>query len=104
MQRSFAFVGHNAPVVAVRFNTRMFHTLPCDTRPGCAPELCSAVAVGSQDCTVSVWVTSRPLPVVVLKHCFKNVRRCCAHTHTTHPVCGECLTLRLAATPRTDGG
>jgi hypothetical protein len=73
-QRSFAFVGHNAPVVAVRFNARMFHTLPRDTRPGAPSELCSAVAVGSQDCTVSVWVTSRPLPVVVLKHAFKNVR------------------------------
>ena len=75
-------MGHKAPVVALRYNNRMFHTLEGDRRPG-VHALCAAVAVGSQDCSVTVWLSTRPKPLVVLKHFFTNVRARAGAKHAT---------------------
>jgi len=72
-QHENSFVGHRLPVVAVRFNSRLFHPQAGESRPAAA-SLCSVVAIGSQDCQVTIWLTSRPKPVVVLKHFFTSVR------------------------------
>ena len=66
--RSFTFVGHKAPVVAVRFNARLF-------RRAAGGDLVFAVAVAAQDCQVTVWVSTQPKPIVVLKQAFSNVRQ-----------------------------
>lgn len=65
-------MGHTAAVVAVRFNPRLFHQLASDAAGRPSGELCCVVAVGSQDCKLTVWLTSRNKPVVVLKHFFDN--------------------------------
>ncbi len=67
--RSFNFVGHKAPVVAVRFNQRLF-------RRASGGDLVFAVAVAAQDCQVTVWLSAQPKPVVVIKQAFTNVRIC----------------------------
>ena len=87
--RSFTFVGHKAPVVAVRFNARLF-------RRAAGGDLVFAVAVAAQDRQVTVWVSSQPKPVVALKHAFSNVRPR-AHARGIAPCC--CL-LALALSPR----
>jgi protein HIRA/HIR1 len=92
---SFDFVGHNAPVVAVRFNHSMFrkqiHRLPSDGKEGATDTGNGAaagtvingasskskdalpynvIAIGSQDCCISVWTTGSPRPVFIGKHFF----------------------------------
>eukprot|EP00898_Chlorokybus_atmophyticus_P000368 jgi/Chlat1/1331/Chrsp118S01752 len=72
--KTYDFVGHRAPVVAVRANPCLFRP-PADEpnhndRDASGPFCC--VALGSQDCKVTVWSTFRPRPVVILKDLFKR--------------------------------
>lgn len=91
---SFDFLGHNAPVVAVRFNHSLFRKQPqhagTDSESGrtgnssqvvlangglkhTANELLSpynVIAMGSQDCSITVWTTTSARPVFVGKHFF----------------------------------
>eukprot|EP00126_Sphaerothecum_destruens_P010241 Sdes_comp20699_c0_seq1m16303 len=73
-------VGHDGPVVASRFNHLLYDANAgsggsLQEGMGAASEqkggsyfLCCAL--GSQDCTLSVWITSRERPLLALKHCF----------------------------------
>ncbi|KAG0575691.1 hypothetical protein M758_5G025400 [Ceratodon purpureus] len=88
---SFDFVGHNAPVVAVRFNHSMFRkmkkTLSDEASSGAGNGVAGAngsssskkdaapynvIAIGSQDCCISVWTTGSPRPVFIGKHFFQQ--------------------------------
>lgn len=89
---TFDFLGHNAPVVAVKFNNFMFrkHQLngsglvgheQVDTsgRANGAVKLVSkdsspynVIAMGSQDCSITVWTTASPRPIFVGKHFFSQ--------------------------------
>ncbi|KAL3690600.1 hypothetical protein R1sor_016909 [Riccia sorocarpa] len=72
---SFDFVGHNAPVVAVRYNHSMFRKVADSKKNGStngsseAPPY-NVIAIGSQDCNITVWTTASPRPVFVGKHFF----------------------------------
>ncbi|CAM6104964.1 unnamed protein product [Calypogeia fissa] len=85
---SFDFVGHNAPVVAVRYNHSMFRKMPSaetkklpkgDDSGGGNDSLLlddnapyNVIAMGSQDCNITVWTTASPRPVFVGKHFFSQ--------------------------------
>lgn len=88
---SFDFVGHNAPVVAVRYNHSMFRKMPSsDARkplrgddsgggteaqplaPPADDAPYNVIAMGSQDCNITVWTTASPRPVFVGKHFFSQ--------------------------------
>nr|XP_024398569.1 protein HIRA-like isoform X2 [Physcomitrium patens] len=91
---SFDFVGHNAPVVAVRFNHSMFRKVKKTSVDGTVDgvgngaaswggangtssktkELApyNVIAIGSQDCCISVWTTGSPRPVFIGKHFFQQ--------------------------------
>ncbi|CAN6438953.1 unnamed protein product [Victoria cruziana] len=92
---TFDFLGHNAPVVAVKFNHSMFRKTYAN---GSDPRVDSigwsngaskstereqtskttskesvpynVIAIGSQDCTITVWTTASPRPLFVAKHYF----------------------------------
>ncbi|KAJ7559671.1 hypothetical protein O6H91_04G095700 [Diphasiastrum complanatum] len=90
---TFNFVGHNAAVVAVRFNHSVFRKQPqSDTLQGSeannvtqgafangaskslskeAP-MYNVIAMGSQDCYITVWTTASSRPVFVGKHFFSQ--------------------------------
>jgi len=87
--RSFTFVGHKAPVVAVRFNARLF-------RRAAGGDLVFAVAVAAQDCQVTVWVSTQPKPVVVLKQAFSNVRP----RMRAHGIASRCFLTRSLSNAR----
>ena len=59
----FDFVGHNAPVIAVKYNHGMFRRRGKQTPYNC-------IAIGSQDCKVSVWITNRPKALLIARHFF----------------------------------
>lgn len=86
---SYDFLGHNAPVVAVRFNHSLFRkqsqmgvsdnengrgetglangsskSMSKDSVPY------NVIAMGSQDCSITVWTTTSARPVFVGKHFF----------------------------------
>ena len=67
------FVGHNSPVGVVAFNQHIFRrgagTGTADDAPS-KPYCCAAV--GGQDCLLSIWLTSRPKPLVVVKDIFEQ--------------------------------
>ena len=82
------FVGHNSPVGVVAFNQLIFRrgggggaatgggtgtaavaSGGSDDAPS-APYCCCAV--GGQDCLLSIWLTSRPKPLVVVKDIFEQ--------------------------------
>ena len=81
------FVGHNSPVGVVAFNQLIFRrgggggaatgggtgtaavASGADDAPS-APYCCCAV--GGQDCLLSIWLTSRPKPLVVVKDIFEQ--------------------------------
>ncbi|KAM3295155.1 hypothetical protein ACQJBY_037798 [Aegilops geniculata] len=83
---TFDFLGHNAPVVVVKFNHSMFHknlatgqdakTAPAGWANG-APKTSAkeyqpynVIAIGSQDRTITVWTTAGARPLFVAKHFF----------------------------------
>eukprot|EP00250_Pteridium_aquilinum_P005363 c15474_g1_i1 orf=816-3749(+) len=86
---SYDFLGHNAPVVAVRFNHSLFRKQPQDIENGRLgpggeagltngsvkstfkdPGPYNVIAMGSQDCSITVWTTTSARPVFVGKHFF----------------------------------
>jgi protein HIRA/HIR1 len=59
----FDFVGHNAPVIAVKYNHSMFRRRGKQTPYNC-------IAIGSQDCKLSVWITNRPKALIIARQFF----------------------------------
>ncbi|XVF69148.1 hypothetical protein PTKIN_Ptkin11bG0057600 [Pterospermum kingtungense] len=83
---TFDFLGHNAPVIVVKFNHSMFRrnfassqevkATPVGWANGAAKiggkesEPYNVIAIGSQDRTITVWTTASPRPLFVAKHFF----------------------------------
>ncbi|XP_015873303.3 protein HIRA isoform X1 [Ziziphus jujuba] len=83
---TFDFLGHNAPVIVVKFNHSMFRrnvtnaqegkTAPVGWTNGASksggkePQPYNVIAIGSQDRTITVWTTASPRPLFVAKHFF----------------------------------
>ncbi|XP_062083101.1 protein HIRA isoform X2 [Humulus lupulus] len=84
---TFDFLGHNAPVIVVKFNHSMFRrnatsSQETKTTAGAGwanggskagakePQPYNVIAIGSQDRTITVWTTASPRPLFVAKHFF----------------------------------
>ncbi|KAG7947592.1 hypothetical protein I3843_14G102600 [Carya illinoinensis] len=83
---TFDFLGHNAPVIVVKFNHSMFRrnstnaqevkSAPAGWSNGASktggkePQPYNVIAIGSQDRTITVWTTASPRPLFVAKHFF----------------------------------
>ncbi|CAL5212263.1 unnamed protein product [Lathyrus oleraceus] len=84
---TFDFLGHNAPIIVVKFNHSMFKKYLSNAeevkpmRVGWSnganktggskePQPYNVIAIGSQDRTITVWTTSSPRPLFVAKHFF----------------------------------
>ncbi|KAJ0248265.1 Protein HIRA [Hirschfeldia incana] len=80
---SFDFLGHNAPIVVVKFNHSMFFKRSSSSvaqRGGWSNgssksvgkdlQPYNVIAIGSQDRTITVWTTASPRPLFVAKHFF----------------------------------
>lgn len=85
---TFDFLGHNAPVIVVKFNHSMFRKNFSSSQDGkLAPTGWSngsvkgsgkeslpynVIAIGSQDRTITVWTTASARPLFVAKHFFSQ--------------------------------
>ncbi|KAJ0241652.1 Protein HIRA [Hirschfeldia incana] len=78
---AFDFLGHNAPIIVVKFNNSMFkRTTSSAQRAGWSNgssksggkdlKPYNVIAIGSQDRTITVWTTASPRPLFVAKHFF----------------------------------
>ncbi|XVF05197.1 hypothetical protein REPUB_Repub05bG0151100 [Reevesia pubescens] len=83
---TFDFLGHNAPIIVVKFNHSMFRrnfsnsqeakATPVGWANGAAKiggkesQPYNVIAIGSQDRTITVWTTASPRPLFVAKHFF----------------------------------
>ncbi|CAA7047212.1 unnamed protein product [Microthlaspi erraticum] len=81
---AFDFLGHNAPIIVVKFNHSMFKrttsSAPETKRAGWSNgtsksggkdlQPYNVIAIGSQDRTITVWTTASPRPLFVAKHFF----------------------------------
>ncbi|KAG5140867.1 hypothetical protein JHK84_034635 [Glycine max] len=83
---TFDFLGHNAPIIVVKFNHSMFRRnltnaqevkpVPVGWTNGASktgskePQPYNVIAIGSQDRTITVWTTASPRPLFVAKHFF----------------------------------
>lgn len=83
---TFDFLGHNAPVIVVKFNHSMFRkSFPNGQEVKAAPvgwangasktaanesQPYNVIAIGSQDRTITVWTTASARPLFVAKHFF----------------------------------
>ncbi|XP_050369457.1 protein HIRA-like isoform X2 [Argentina anserina] len=82
---TFDFLGHNAPIIVVKFNHSMFMrkftnaqegktavgwTNGASKTGGKEPQPYNVIAIGSQDRTITVWTTASPRPLFVAKHFF----------------------------------
>ncbi|XP_021716394.1 protein HIRA-like isoform X1 [Chenopodium quinoa] len=83
---TFDFLGHNAPIIVVKFNHSMFKrnfSNPQDVKSSSAGwangtsktggkdlQPYNVIAIGSQDRTITVWTTASPRPLFVAKHFF----------------------------------
>ncbi|XP_038723909.1 protein HIRA-like isoform X2 [Tripterygium wilfordii] len=83
---TFDFLGHNAPVIVVKFNHSMFRrnsasapeakVAPVGWANGSSKlggkesQPYNVIAIGSQDRTITVWTTASPRPLFVAKHFF----------------------------------
>ncbi|MBA0836083.1 hypothetical protein Goarm_008321, partial [Gossypium armourianum] len=84
---TFDFLGHNAPIIVVKFNHSMFRrnfansqevkATPVGWANGAAAKIggkesqpYNVIAIGSQDRTITVWTTASPRPLFVAKHFF----------------------------------
>lgn len=83
---TFDFLGHNAPVIVVKFNHSMFRrnvtnaqeakAVPVGWTNGASKiggkesQPYNVIAIGSQDRTITVWTTASPRPLFVAKHFF----------------------------------
>ncbi|XP_026425595.1 protein HIRA-like isoform X3 [Papaver somniferum] len=85
---TFDFLGHNAPIIVVKFNHSLFRKnlpngqdvklLPVGWANGSSKNIAkdsqpyNLIAVGSQDRTITVWTTASPRPLFVAKHFFSQ--------------------------------
>jgi len=85
---TFDFLGHNAPIVVVKFNNSMFRknfSIGQDTKAAPAgwangtskisskeQQPYNVIAIGSQDRTITVWTTASARPLFVAKHFFSQ--------------------------------
>ncbi|XP_023756862.1 protein HIRA [Lactuca sativa] len=85
---TFDFLGHNAPIIVVKFNHSMFKRNPTNTLDGKATsggwangfsknngkesQPYNVIAIGSQDRTITVWTTASARPLFVAKHFFSQ--------------------------------
>ncbi|CAL5090281.1 unnamed protein product [Urochloa decumbens] len=85
---TFDFLGHNAPVVVVKFNNSMFRknlsngqdtkAVPAGWANGASKtstkeqQPYNIIAIGSQDRTITVWTTASARPLFVAKHFFSQ--------------------------------
>jgi protein HIRA/HIR1 len=85
---TFDFLGHNAPIIVVKFNHSMFRRNPANaeevknsnsgwsnngnSKIGTGKEFqpYNIIAIGSQDRTITVWTTASARPLFVAKHFF----------------------------------
>ncbi|KAL6976407.1 hypothetical protein U1Q18_025195 [Sarracenia purpurea var. burkii] len=83
---TFDFLGHNAPIIVVKFNHSMFRrnssnaqvvkAAPVGWNNGASKtggkesQPYNIIAIGSQDRTITVWTTASPRPLFVAKHFF----------------------------------
>ncbi|KAK9726979.1 hypothetical protein RND81_05G250000 [Saponaria officinalis] len=83
---TFDFLGHNAPVIVVKFNHSMFRRNSSNAPDvkassagwsngasksgGKESQPYNVIAIGSQDRTITVWTTASPRPLFVAKHFF----------------------------------
>ncbi|XP_059627508.1 protein HIRA isoform X2 [Cornus florida] len=83
---TFDFLGHNAPVIVVKFNHSMFRRNSSNAHEGKAAPVgwsngasktggkesqpYNIIAIGSQDRTITVWTTASARPLFVAKHFF----------------------------------
>ena len=109
------FVGHTDPVVCAAFNPRAFRRAPLPAPPPTGAEgdgapaaadaaaaggaaarkqstaAYSCCALGAQDCTLSIWLTSSPRPLLVVRQLFEQVR---SVTSVTCVACATCVYMR----------
>ncbi|GMG98458.1 hypothetical protein Nepgr_000298 [Nepenthes gracilis] len=85
---TFDFLGHNAPVIVVKFNHSMFRRNVLNSKDvkagsggwangaaktgGKESQPYNIIAIGSQDRTITVWTTASPRPLFVAKHFFSQ--------------------------------
>lgn len=88
---TFDFLGHNAPIIVVKFNHSMFRrnfsnsqdakaaSAPVGWSNGASktgkdsqPQPYNVIAIGSQDRTITVWTTASARPLFVAKHFFSQ--------------------------------
>ncbi|ONM53730.1 homolog of histone chaperone HIRA [Zea mays] len=85
---TFDFLGHNAPIVVVKFNNSMFRksfsngqdtkAAPAGWANGTSKisskeqQPYNVIAIGSQDRTITVWTTASARPLFVAKHFFSQ--------------------------------
>lgn len=83
---TFDFLGHNAPVIVVKFNHSMFRRTSSNGQEvksasavwtngatkigGKESQPYNVIAIGSQDRTITVWTTASARPLFVAKHFF----------------------------------
>lgn len=83
---TFDFLGHNAPIIVVKFNHSMFRRNSASSQEvkaapvgwtngtskigGKESQPYNVIAIGSQDRTITVWTTASPRPLFVAKHFF----------------------------------
>ncbi|KAK4856629.1 hypothetical protein QYF36_019508 [Acer negundo] len=83
---TFDFLGHNAPIIVVKFNHSMFRRNLTSSQEakvaaigwsngaskigGKESQPYNVIAIGSQDRTITVWTTASPRPLFVAKHFF----------------------------------
>ncbi|KAG2328023.1 hypothetical protein Bca4012_037061 [Brassica carinata] len=81
---AFDFLGHNAPIIVVKFNHSMFKRTTSSAQDmkragwsngtsklgGKDLQPYNVIAIGSQDRTITVWTTASPRPLFVAKHFF----------------------------------
>ncbi|KAK9079152.1 hypothetical protein SSX86_000822 [Deinandra increscens subsp. villosa] len=85
---TFDFLGHNAPIIVVKFNHSMFKRNSTNTHEakgasagwvngssknnGKESQPYNVIAIGSQDRTITVWTTASARPLFVAKHFFSQ--------------------------------
>ncbi|CAH9093799.1 unnamed protein product [Cuscuta epithymum] len=85
---TFDFLGHNAPIIVVKFNHSMFRKSASSAQEmksastgwsngslksgGKKSQPYNVIAIGSQDRTITVWTTASPRPLFVAKHFFSQ--------------------------------
>ena len=68
-----SFVGHSAPIVVTRFSPVIYgKTRAHDEQDRETAELYTVCAVGSEDHSLSIWLSNQPRPLVVIKGIFDH--------------------------------